>query len=121
MEAWERRGTERTWDVIDAVQRIAEARGVSMAEVALVLGDGPSGGDVDHPRRPDLDQLETNLRAADLHLSAAEIGALDDASEPRPPTTRTGPGDPAAQPHHRRPVAAGAFYRRFRRQVASNG
>jgi len=35
MEAWDRRGTARTWDVIEAVQRIAEARGVSMAEVAL--------------------------------------------------------------------------------------
>src|SRR4051812_26246466 len=35
MEAWDRRDTERTWDVIDAVQGIAEARSVSMAEVAL--------------------------------------------------------------------------------------
>src|SRR5690348_5903061 len=28
MEAWDRRGTDRTWDVIDAVQRIADDRGV---------------------------------------------------------------------------------------------
>jgi len=35
MEAYERRGTERTWNVIDAVQKVAEDRGVSMAEVAL--------------------------------------------------------------------------------------
>ena len=27
MEAWERRGTERTWEIIDAVQSVAEARG----------------------------------------------------------------------------------------------
>ncbi|GMA88517.1 hypothetical protein GCM10025868_37670 [Angustibacter aerolatus] len=35
MEAYDRRGTERTWDVVAAVQEVAEARGVSMAEVAL--------------------------------------------------------------------------------------
>ena len=35
MEAYDRRGTERTWNVIDAVQKVAEDRGVSMAEVAL--------------------------------------------------------------------------------------
>src|SRR6202047_1938400 len=35
MEAYDRRGTERTWHVIDAVQKVAEDRAVSMAEVAL--------------------------------------------------------------------------------------
>ena len=31
-----------------------------------------------------LDQLETNLRSADLHLTAAETAALDAASDPHP-------------------------------------
>jgi len=35
MEAYDRRATDRTWRVIDAVQEIAEDRGVSMAEVAI--------------------------------------------------------------------------------------
>src|ERR1700753_170698 len=35
MEAYDRRGTDRTWQVIDATQKVAEDRGVSMAEVAL--------------------------------------------------------------------------------------
>ena len=35
MDAYDRRGTDRTWHVIDAVQKLAEDRGVSMAEVAL--------------------------------------------------------------------------------------
>ena len=36
MEAYDRRSTEeRTWDVIEAVQSVASARGVSMAQVAL--------------------------------------------------------------------------------------
>ncbi|MFP5282795.1 MAG: aldo/keto reductase, partial [Actinomycetes bacterium] len=42
MEAYDRRNTARTWDIIDAVQKIAEDRGVSMAEVALAwLADRP--------------------------------------------------------------------------------
>jgi aryl-alcohol dehydrogenase-like predicted oxidoreductase len=43
MEAYDRRGTERTWNVIDAVQKVAEDRGVSRAEVALAwMTDRPA-------------------------------------------------------------------------------
>ena len=35
MEAYDRRGTERTWRVVNAVRKIAAARGVTMAEIAL--------------------------------------------------------------------------------------
>src|SRR5229473_7370861 len=35
MEAYDRRGRRRTWDVIDAVQKIADERGVSIAAIAL--------------------------------------------------------------------------------------
>jgi aryl-alcohol dehydrogenase-like predicted oxidoreductase len=85
MEAWDRRGTERTWRVITAVQQVAEGRGVSMAEVALawvtarrsvsstILGARSTG------------QLAANLRAAGLRLSAAETAVLDAASDPQPP------------------------------------
>src|SRR5580693_7023928 len=84
MEAYDRRGTDRTWRVIDAVQEIAEESGVSMAEVALawvtartavsstILGARTTG------------QLKVNLRSADLHLTAAQAAALDAASDPRP-------------------------------------
>jgi aryl-alcohol dehydrogenase (NADP+) len=84
MEAYDRRGTRRTWDVIDAVQKVAADRGVSMAEVALawvtsrpavtstILGARTTG------------QLQANLRAADLRLTPAETAALDTASDPRP-------------------------------------
>jgi aryl-alcohol dehydrogenase-like predicted oxidoreductase len=84
MEAYDRRGTDRTWQVIDAVQEIAEESGVSMAEVALawvtarpavsstILGARTTG------------QLKVNLRSADLHLTAAQAAALDAASDPRP-------------------------------------
>jgi aryl-alcohol dehydrogenase-like predicted oxidoreductase len=81
MEAWERRGTERAWDVIDAVQRIAEARGVSMAEVALAwVTDRPGVTSTILGART-VEQLETNLKAAALHLDEAETAALDAASD----------------------------------------
>src|SRR5919107_678513 len=83
MEAWDRRGTARTWDVIEAVQHVAEARGVSMAEVALAwVTDRPGVTSTILGART-LEQLETNLAAADLHLSAEENAALDAASMPR--------------------------------------
>jgi aryl-alcohol dehydrogenase-like predicted oxidoreductase len=81
MEAWDRRGTERTWDVIAAVQDVAQARGISMAEVALAwVTDRPAVTSTILGART-LDQLEANLGAAELHLTAAETAALDAASE----------------------------------------
>ena len=81
MEAWDRRGTERTWNVVDAVQKIAEDRGVTMAEVALAwVTDRPAVTSTILGART-IEQLETDLKAADLHLSDAETAALDDASD----------------------------------------
>ena len=81
MEAWERRGVERTWTVIDAVRTVAEARGVSMAEVALAwVTDRPAVTSTILGART-VEQLEANLRAADLHLTAEETSRLDAASD----------------------------------------
>jgi len=84
MEAYDRRGTERTWNVVDAVQKIAEDRSVTMAEIALAwVTDRPSVTSTILGART-VSQLETNLRAAGLHLTGAETAALDAASDPRP-------------------------------------
>jgi aryl-alcohol dehydrogenase-like predicted oxidoreductase len=81
MEAWERRGTERTWNIIEAVQDVAEKRGVSMAEVALAwVTNRPAVTSTILGART-LEQLETNLKAADLRLSESEVAALDAASD----------------------------------------
>jgi aryl-alcohol dehydrogenase-like predicted oxidoreductase len=91
MEAWDRRGTARTWDVIDALQGVAEARGVSMAEAALAwVTDRPGVTSTILGART-VDQLEANLRAAGVHLSEEETRALDDASDPRPTDYPYGP------------------------------
>jgi aryl-alcohol dehydrogenase-like predicted oxidoreductase len=81
MEAWDRRGTERTWDIIEAVQSIAEGRGVPMAEVALSwVTDRPGVTSTILGART-VEQLETNLRSAELQLTAAETAVLDGASD----------------------------------------
>jgi aryl-alcohol dehydrogenase-like predicted oxidoreductase len=91
MEAYDRRNVERTWDIIEAVQRIAEARGVSMAEVALAwVTDRPAVTSTILGART-LEQLETNLRAADLHLSEKETAALTEASDLHTPDYPYGP------------------------------
>jgi len=83
MEAYDRRGTQRTWEVIDAVQKVAGERGVSMAEVALAwVTDRPGVTSTILGART-IGQLETNLRAADLRLTAAECAVLDAASDPQ--------------------------------------
>jgi aryl-alcohol dehydrogenase-like predicted oxidoreductase len=83
MEAYGRRNAEeRTWRVIDAVRSVAEARGTSMARVALAwLVDRPAVTSVILGART-VEQLDDNLGAADLHLSAEETAGLDQASTP---------------------------------------
>jgi aryl-alcohol dehydrogenase-like predicted oxidoreductase len=83
MEAYGRRNPEeRTWRVIDAVRSVAEARGLSMARVALAwLVDRPAVTSVILGART-LEQLDDNLGAANLHLSAEETAMLDEASTP---------------------------------------
>jgi aryl-alcohol dehydrogenase-like predicted oxidoreductase len=84
MEAYGRRGTPRAWEVIDAVQKVASDRGVSMAEIALAwVTDRPGVTSTILGART-VEQLESNLRAAGLRLTAAENAALNAASDPRP-------------------------------------
>ncbi|HSU36145.1 MAG TPA: aldo/keto reductase [Propionibacteriaceae bacterium] len=81
MEAFDRRGTERTWAIVEAVQQVAEARGVSMVEVALSWVTNRPGVTSTILGCRTQDQLETNLRAADLVLSADETATLDQVSD----------------------------------------
>jgi aryl-alcohol dehydrogenase-like predicted oxidoreductase len=85
MESVELRGSrERTWDVIEAVQGVAESRGISMAQVALAwLNDRPAVTSVILGART-VEQLLDNLGSAGLHLDEKETAALDMASDPQP-------------------------------------
>ncbi len=83
VEAYDRRSRQqRTWDVLDVLGRVAGAHGVSLAQVALAwLRDRPGVTSVILGCRT-LEQLEDNLKAAELDLDESEIAALDEASDP---------------------------------------
>jgi aryl-alcohol dehydrogenase-like predicted oxidoreductase len=83
VEAYDRRSRlGRTWDVIDAVERVAGERGATMPQVALAwLVDRPGVSSVILGART-LEQLEENLGAVGLHLSDEEAAVLDAASDP---------------------------------------
>jgi aryl-alcohol dehydrogenase-like predicted oxidoreductase len=84
MEAWEARNAdERTWRVVDAVKEIAEAHGASSSQVSLAwLGAQPAVTSVILGART-VKQLQDNMGAVDLGLSAEELQRLTDASAPR--------------------------------------
>ena len=84
VEAYDRRSTsQRTWDVIDAVEAIATARGIPMAHVALAwLADRPLVTSVILGART-LEQLQDNLGAAGLHLERGGDRAARRRERPR--------------------------------------
>ncbi|MBO9330164.1 aldo/keto reductase [Achromobacter xylosoxidans] len=71
---------ERAYDCIDALRRIAEARGVSVAQAALawLLHQRVVTSVIIGARR--LDQLDDNLAACGIRLDEEELAALDQVS-----------------------------------------
>lgn len=82
VEAYDRRNTERTWRVVDAVKEVADGRGVSMAQVALNwVVCQPTVSSVILGART-VAQLEDNLGSEDFRLSDEELQRLGEASDP---------------------------------------
>lgn len=83
MEAFEARNAKsRTWEIIGAVEDIAKAHGVSMAQVALAwTAAQPAVTSVILGARTS-EQLLDNLGSADLTLTAEELNRLDTVSKP---------------------------------------
>ncbi|WP_295120615.1 aldo/keto reductase [uncultured Leifsonia sp.] len=102
MEAFDARNADpRTWEVIDAVQAVAEETGSSMSRVALAwLVDRPAVTSVILGART-VEQLDDNLAAADLVLSEEQRSRLDRVSEPRTEVYPYGP-QAVAQRHRKR-------------------
>ncbi|HET9148372.1 MAG TPA: aldo/keto reductase [Acetobacteraceae bacterium] len=76
------RDEDRLWDIVDALVEIADARGVSAAQVALawLLGRQAVTSVIIGAR--DERQLADNLKAAELRLSEEERRRLDEVSAP---------------------------------------
>lgn len=82
VEAYDGRNTERTWTILDVVQRIADRNEAPVAHVALAwLMERPGVASVLLGART-LAQLESNLDAAGLTLAAGELHELTRVSAP---------------------------------------
>src|ERR1022692_4364208 len=86
MKIWNQRGhLDRTWQVLEAVRKVADGHGVSMAQVSIAwLAARPAVASVILGAR-NMEQLADNLAAADVRLSPEETQLLDVTSDPRPP------------------------------------
>ena len=82
-EAWSRRATQRNWHVLAVMDQIVAAHpGVTHSQVALAwLLSRPVVTSVIIGVRT-VEQLEDNLGASELRLSADELQQLDNASQP---------------------------------------
>ena len=73
---------DKLWDIVDVINEVAAARGVSGAQVALAwLLQRPLVTSVIIGGRTTT-QFEDNLKAAELNLSADEVARLDKVSQP---------------------------------------
>ncbi len=77
-----RRGTERVWTIVDLLVKLGEERHVTAAQVALAwLLAKPETSSIIVGART-VAQLDDNLKALDVKLTAEEVTALDQASQP---------------------------------------
>jgi len=83
MEAYDRVSSrQRTWDVLEAVQDVADERGASMPQVALAwLAARPAVTSVILGART-TDQLHDDLRSVDVGLDPDDVARLDAVSDP---------------------------------------
>ena len=79
-EAWSRRATERNWAILDAVGKIAEARGKTYPQIALawLLAQPTVAAPIIGARTPE--QLEDNLGAVGWEFAKDELARLNEAS-----------------------------------------
>jgi aryl-alcohol dehydrogenase-like predicted oxidoreductase len=83
-EAWARRATQRNWAVVDAVQRVAEETGHSMAQVAINWLLIRAGVTAPILGARTLEQLQDNLGAAGWRLQPDHLRLLEVPSRLEP-------------------------------------
>ncbi len=83
-EAWARRATARNWAIIDAVQRVAEETGHSMAQVAINWLLTRPGVTAPILGARTLEHLQDNLGAAGWRLEPGQLRLLDVPSRLEP-------------------------------------
>jgi aryl-alcohol dehydrogenase-like predicted oxidoreductase len=81
VEAYDKRNTQRTWDVLAAVESIAGSHAASMAQVALSWVTNRPGVSSTILGVRTVEQLKDNLGAVDVVLSDDEVAELDRISD----------------------------------------
>jgi len=76
--------TERAFAIIDALDEVAEAQGCSVAEAALAWCRQRPGVDSVIIGARTMEQLESNLRSAEITLTSEQTARLDGASDRAP-------------------------------------
>jgi aryl-alcohol dehydrogenase-like predicted oxidoreductase len=71
---------DRAWDCVDAMRVVADARGVSVARIALAYVLAKPWVTAVIIGAKTVEQLDDNLAAAEIELTAEEVAALDAAS-----------------------------------------
>jgi len=71
---------DRAWDCVDAMKAIADARGVSVARIALAYVLAKPFVTTVIIGAKTVEQLDDNLAAAEIELTAEELAVLDKAS-----------------------------------------
>lgn len=81
-ESWEKRNKIRNWDTLEVLGEIAEAHNLSYATVALswLRSKSTVASTIIGVRT--MEQLEDNLKAAEVNLSEEELQRLDAVSRP---------------------------------------
>ena len=82
VEAYDKRNTDRTWEILDVASRIAEAHGRPVSHVALAWLGGRPGITATLLGARTVEQLESNLDAADLALTDTDVAELNEVSAP---------------------------------------
>ncbi len=81
-ESWERRNTERNWNILDVVHQVADEHQATPAQISLAwLRHQPTVTSVIMGART-YEQLEDNLGAANIKFTSIQITALNDVSRP---------------------------------------
>ena len=78
-------GETPDWGIIDAVEKVAKARGVSMAEVGIAWLLSKPGVTAPIIGATMMDHLVAAIRAVDIELTSEEIAALEAPYTPKAP------------------------------------
>jgi aryl-alcohol dehydrogenase-like predicted oxidoreductase len=81
-EAWDRRATERNWEIVQVLGSIAEETGRSYSQIALNWLLARPGVTAPILGARKMEQLEDNLGAAGWTLDDKQLQRLNEASEP---------------------------------------